>query len=279
MNQIKEFIHNSYSGLSKSKVIEITAEVINQQIEKLKSEILQNEFHSEEFSSTLNLRKDKLYSEIKLGIIEMLKSNPDKSKIEFAKLHIPLLLEIIESENINKLEFSNTSVQEKIVNDILIPNYLIEWTFNNHTLEDNDLAILTSRKYIEIKGVKWAIANVGAEVATEFGNYYTFENALDEIDDDWRLPTEDEFESLISSGSVWKSINGVNGRLFGVEPNQLFIPAAGFHRYESEFREFGKNGKYWCNSETGKILDFNDTNTSISSAGTYHGRTVRCVLI
>lgn len=288
MNQLKEFINNSYSGLSKSKVIEITAQVIDEQIVKLKDEIAQNEFNPEQESSILNLSKDKLYSEIKIGMLEMQKNMPDVSKIEFAKIHIPLLLEIIENENLNKLEFSHASVKEEIINSVFIPNYLIEWTFNNFLSSDINSTNLTLREFVEINGVKWGTANLGAMEPIEFGNYYTFGNAVDAIDDGWRLPTEDEFESLISSKSIWKNINGVNGRLFGIEPNQLFLPAAGFHRYESEFREFGKNGKYWCKSVTGigiadtatvKILDFNNSSISISSAGTYHGRTIRCVKI
>ena len=43
----------------------------------------------------------------------------------------------------------------------------------------------------------------------------------------WRLPTIPEFESLIAVGSVWTAVNGVNGRLFGTAPHQLFLPAAG----------------------------------------------------
>lgn len=288
MNQVKEFINNTYSGLAKSKVIEITAQVIEEQIVKLKDEIVQNEFNPELQSSIVNLRKDMLYSEIKIGILEMQKNIPDVSKIKFAKIHIPLLLEIIENENLNKLEFSNPSVQQEIINSVVVPNYLIEWTFNNFLSTYNNSTNLTLREFVEINGVKWGTANLGAMQQTEFGNYYTFGNAVDSIDDGWRLPTENEFESLISSKSIWKNINGVNGRLFGIEPNQLFLPAAGFHRYESEFREFGKNGKYWCKSETGigifdtatvKILDFNNSSISTSNAGAYHGRTIRCVKI
>ena len=43
----------------------------------------------------------------------------------------------------------------------------------------------------------------------------------------WRVPYRDEFESLIAAGSFWTTVNGVNGRVFGTAPNQIFLPAAG----------------------------------------------------
>ena len=62
----------------------------------------------------------------------------------------------------------------------------------------------------------------------------------------WRLPTMSEFESLIAAGSVWTAVNGVNGRLFGTAPNQLFLPAAGqfFDISPERVRDVNEMGYY-----------------------------------
>ena len=43
----------------------------------------------------------------------------------------------------------------------------------------------------------------------------------------WRIPSKQELEKLVSAGSVWITVNGVNGRLFGSGDNTIFLPAAG----------------------------------------------------
>ena len=47
----------------------------------------------------------------------------------------------------------------------------------------------------------------------------------DPCPDGWRVPTREELQSLNNSGSVWAIYNEVYGRLFGVVPNQIFLPA------------------------------------------------------
>ena len=49
----------------------------------------------------------------------------------------------------------------------------------------------------------------------------------DPCPDGWRVPTRTELQLLLDAGSVWTTQNGINGRLFGSEPNQIFLPAAG----------------------------------------------------
>ncbi|GHU70872.1 hypothetical protein FACS189413_11830 [Bacteroidia bacterium] len=90
---------------------------------------------------------------------------------------------------------------------------------------------ITIEKGVVINGVRWATRNVGrrgkfADSSEEYGEYYTFEEAKAACPDGWRLPTEDELQSLADADSIWTSENGVNGRLFG---NSVFLPAAGYY--------------------------------------------------
>jgi hypothetical protein len=123
---------------------------------------------------------------------------------------------------------------------------------------------------VVINGVKWATRNVGdyqqfAPLPTSTGWYYWFNRPIgvdmqsknnrssfsnydisasstdlmwdkDPCPIGWRIPTTQEFSSLIESGSVAITAGGINGRLFGEAPNQIFLPAAGRlgQRYTSE---------------------------------------------
>ena len=42
----------------------------------------------------------------------------------------------------------------------------------------------------------------------------------------WRIPSKQELEKLVAAGSVWATVNGINGRLFGSGDNTIFLPAA-----------------------------------------------------
>lgn len=69
----------------------------------------------------------------------------------------------------------------------------------------------------------------------------------------WRMPTEDDFNALISATtSTWVGNyqgSGVNGRLFTDNNDSskvLFFPAAGYCGYNSVY-DIGGNGYYWTN--------------------------------
>lgn len=55
---------------------------------------------------------------------------------------------------------------------------------------------------VNINGVIWATKNVGATAPQQWGNYYTWDEACKVCPTGWRLPTEAELKSLISTGSV-----------------------------------------------------------------------------
>ncbi len=129
MNSLKQIIDRNYSTLPKLQVANITVDVCTQQINGIKQKLEQGNFNKEEEISIL--RKIKLYEIISEGVLELAKNNRDQDKIDFAKLHISLLLEMLENENLEKLENSNPTIQEKIINNVFVPNYLIEWSLNN----------------------------------------------------------------------------------------------------------------------------------------------------
>jgi len=50
----------------------------------------------------------------------------------------------------------------------------------------------------------------------------------------WRLPTHEEQQSLINSGSFWGELDGVYGRYFGSSSDKrVFFPAVGYRNYET----------------------------------------------
>ena len=99
----------------------------------------------------------------------------------------------------------------------------------------------------------------------------------------WRVPTQAELHSLRSSGRAWTNRNGVNGRLFGTAPNQIFLPAAGFlHYYDGSQHSVNSFGFYWSSVQSndgecaiGLVFDGNRAN--ILSFWQSNGFSIRCV--
>jgi len=98
----------------------------------------------------------------------------------------------------------------------------------------------------------------------------------------WRVPTQDEYTSLVHSKSSWGELNGVVGRFFGSGEQKLFLPAAGRRNYNNgSLGNTGTDGAYWSITSYeiyAYYLNFN--NGSIYSS--YHnsrayGFSVRCV--
>ena len=67
----------------------------------------------------------------------------------------------------------------------------------------------------------------------------------------WRVPTVTEFQSLNSAGSIWTSNwngTGVAGRLYGIAPNQIFLPAARARSGSNGAIWATLNGNYWSST-------------------------------
>jgi uncharacterized protein (TIGR02145 family) len=101
----------------------------------------------------------------------------------------------------------------------------------------------------------------------------------------WRVPSQTEYASLVAAGSVWTTVDGVNGRLFGSGNNALFLPAAG-NRFDQSgtILNVGTNGYYWSSSSNSGAsangaynLNFTASNVSLVSSRSAIGYCIRCV--
>ncbi|GHT32992.1 hypothetical protein FACS189434_06080 [Bacteroidia bacterium] len=142
---------------------------------------------------------------------------------------------------------------------------------------------------VTINGITWATRNVDAPGTfaaniTDYGKFYqwnsstawaatgsvegwdiswnggfetpsntdTWDTANNVCPTGYRLPTRAEQESLLNAGSVWTTVNGVKGRVFGSGSKSLFLPAAGY-RYGSNGTlspAAGESGNFYWSSET-----------------------------
>ena len=101
----------------------------------------------------------------------------------------------------------------------------------------------------------------------------------------WRVPTREELISLRDAGSIWVTQNGVNGRVFGTAPNQIFLPAAGSRLSSTGARDGATGTGYWSN--TTRESDMNAVYLHFSSGlvmppmrwhNRAHGFPVRCIV-
>jgi len=109
----------------------------------------------------------------------------------------------------------------------------------------------------------------------------------------WRVPTANELRRLVYAGSDWVTINGVNGRLFGDAPYQIFLPAAGDRWHTSgEFGWMGRQGnrdfgRYFSRItrqpqqhiryNTAEALFFTEDIVTVMSDWQRFGMSIRCV--
>lgn len=135
---------------------------------------------------------------------------------------------------------------------------------------------------------KWCKTEGYREVFTKYSSKVDNKSVLDSEDDvahvklggNWRLPTWEEYEQLLSTQYCtweWTAINGVNGykvtsKMPGCEGNWIFFPAAGYRQSDS-LNKSGSNGYYWTSSvsldtfsDMAFVLTFDE-----SAPSSYHG--------
>lgn len=145
---------------------------------------------------------------------------------------------------------------------------------------------LNGHEYVDLglpSGTKWATCNVGAQKASDYGDFYTFgalkpeaptpfdgESTVNPITgnptydvaraqwgEGWQMPTKAQFEELNTKCKwVWRPMNGIKGyRVTGPNGNSIFLPAGGI--YFSDYINFGgRSGYYWTATPVGEYGAF-----------------------
>ena len=100
----------------------------------------------------------------------------------------------------------------------------------------------------------------------------------------WRVPTKEELIYLRDIENEWTTQNGVNGRLFGVAPNQIFLPTAGgrcnvgvHSRIGFGFYHSSTPTQRWEVDLVLQSLSFNNRNAWWFYSSIKDGHSVRCV--
>jgi len=205
---------------------------------------------------------------------------------------------------------------------LLITLSILTLFANATKASDNNSA--THDEGVVINGVRWATRNVDmpgtfAETPESSGMFFQWgrKKAWNAVDEDvegwdnsipegtkwyakndpcpegWRVPTDDEFRSLINAGSEWVAKNNVYGRLLGDAPYQIFLPAAGWRNANNGTLFTGNKergslwGLYWSstrnNEETAWKLFFTHSQTWVTyspfldTPDLVYGRPIRCV--
>ena len=112
----------------------------------------------------------------------------------------------------------------------------------------------------------------------------SWERANDPCPQGWRVPTEDELTALAEMGGTWATRNGVDGKIFGTAPNQIFLPAAGWRANSNgALNGIDTRGSYWSGGSaaatTGRGMGFAVGYSNMTSGPRALGRPVRCVAI
>ena len=171
-----------------------------------------------------------------------------------------------------------------------------------------------------INGIRWATRNVDApgtfaQNPEDFGMLFQWNrrkgwSAIDEevegwdssvpkgtrwyaendpCPEGWRVPTRHELHYLNIAGAASENRtgsrrltkNGVTGRIFGIEPNQIFLPMVRIRVSNGTFSKDDISGSYWgstqYNREEGSHIGVHTF--GISQGGSYRnfGQSIRCV--
>jgi uncharacterized protein (TIGR02145 family) len=177
-----------------------------------------------------------------------------------------------------------THTQNGVDKNIVISN-IDSITFSSYTAPTGD--------GVEINGVTWATRNVDApgtfvENSYEAGMFYQWNRATGWSSTDplvdhnggtawdatvatgdtweasnnvcptgWRVPSKEEFESLIAAGYAIAEEEGVAGTLFGSGTNRIFLPKAGgrWDWMDGGLTGVGSEGHYWTDASVAGSSD------------------------
>ena len=165
-----------------------------------------------------------------------------------------------------------------------------QFCFTTSSVHNENGGTLNEHEYINLglpSGTLWATCNVGANVQTDFGNYFawaetspksryessnyslyyenhfTSYNNFDQMTQlqfsndaatvnwgyGWRTPTYEEINELVTSCTwTWTTINNVTGSLVtGPNGNTIFLPAAGWW-LNTDIAWYATAGCYWSST-------------------------------
>lgn len=164
--------------------------------------------------------------------------------------------------------------------------------------------------------VKWARCNVGAQIPEEYGDYFawgeiepkrlfneetseTYKKVIEDISGTsrdvarvkwgapWRMPTKEEFDSLMHCNWEWIKGDVCGYRVTGRTGYSIFLPAAGY-RYWALLESIGASGNYWCSTPFDKedapdqyayhIHFYESSRHWLTDSHRYYGYQVRPVL-
>ena len=187
--------------------------------------------------------------------------------------------------------------------------------FSAFATNENPTNCPTTDKGVIINGIRWATRNVDApgtfaETPESPGMFFQWNrrkgwNTTDEKVEDWdnsipegtkwyaendpcpegwRVPTIKEWHSLQDAGSKWITQNNIRGRLFGVAPNQIFLPIVGW-RQGLNSNLHNTEGVYWSSTQhnewgDGEVIRefwFDEDDTDESWTFREYGLSIRCV--
>ena len=129
----------------------------------------------------------------------------------------------------------------------------------NTAISLGNLDAWTKTEYIDLglpSGLLWATCNVGASTPMEYGNYYTWEEAMASVHGLLRLPTVEEYGELFDeSEDVYALEEGYLDRAeFFYDPTNLILPAAGY-KENSVMKSVGEEIYYWTSTENPPIVN------------------------
>ena len=101
---------------------------------------------------------------------------------------------------------------EKEIEDLLseMKSQMKQWENRLNQLEKK-IKSTETENFVDLGlSVQWATCNVGAKYPEDYGNYYTYDEAQELSNSNWRVPTKKEIRELLENCDYkWTTQNGL----------------------------------------------------------------------